>query len=98
VATVGLVVYRVLQEALTNAVRHAPGAPTAATLTVEPDEVVLVVDSAGAPGHGTGAGLRSMRERAEALGGRCDAGPGGRGWLVDARIPLRAVPWEKVTS
>ena len=89
-ATTGLAVYRILQEALTNAIKHAPGAPTTVTLTVDADTVRLAVDSAAEPGTGTGLGLVSMRERAESLGGSCQAGPGGRGWLVAATLPLAA--------
>ncbi len=77
-ATTGLAVYRILQEALTNAVKHAGGAPAAVTLTVDADTVRLVVDSAAEPGTGTGLGVVSMRERAGSIGGKCQAGPGGR--------------------
>jgi signal transduction histidine kinase len=87
-ATTGLAVYRIVQEALTNAAKHAPGAPTAVRLAVAADAVRLAVDSAAQPGAGTGMGLLSMRERAESLGGRCQAGPGGRGWLVQATLPV----------
>jgi signal transduction histidine kinase len=45
------------------------------------------VEAAGA-GAGPGLGVISMRERAESVGGSCEAGPGGRGWLVRARLPL----------
>jgi signal transduction histidine kinase len=89
-ATTGLAVYRILQEALTNAVKHAPGAPTAVRLAVDANKVQLAVDSAAQPGTGTGMGVVSMRERAESLGGRCQAGPGGRGWLVQAALPVDA--------
>jgi signal transduction histidine kinase len=89
-ATTGLAVYRILQEALTNAVKHAPGSPTAVHLTVGKTAVRLAVDSAAKPGTGAGLGVISMRERAESLGGSCEAGPGGRGWLVAARLPLAA--------
>ncbi|HEY3981410.1 MAG TPA: histidine kinase [Streptosporangiaceae bacterium] len=98
-ATVGLAFYRVLQEALTNAARHAPGAPVRAALSVTADGGVLLVDSAGPPGSGAGGGLASMRERAAALGGVCTAGPAGGaaaggsgagGWRVRAEIPLAA--------
>jgi len=89
-ATTGLAVYRIVQEALTNAARHAPGSPTAVRLAVDADAVRLAVDSAAEPGTGTGVGVLSMRERAESLGGSCQAGPGGRGWLVQATLPLDA--------
>ena len=91
-ATAGLAVYRILQEALTNAAKHAPGAPTAVRLAVGAGRVTLTADSLGEPGTGTGLGVVSMRERAESLGGTCEAGPGGRGWLVRATLPLGARP------
>jgi signal transduction histidine kinase len=87
-ATTGLAVYRILQEALTNAVKHASGAATGIHLSVDAEAVGLAVETAAQPGTGTGVGLISMRERAEALGGRCQAGPGGPGWLVQATLPL----------
>jgi signal transduction histidine kinase len=87
-ATTGLAVYRVLQEALTNAIKHAPGARTEVGIKVTTEEVRLEVDTSGAPGTGTGLGLITMRERAESVGGTCSAGPGGRGWLVSATFPL----------
>jgi signal transduction histidine kinase len=99
-ATTGLAVYRIAQEALTNAVKHAPGTPTEVRLAVSPAEVTLTADSrtARSPGAGSGTGLGlpglgllSMRERAETLGGSCETGPGGRGWLVRARLPLTGV-------
>ena len=95
-ATTGLAVYRIAQEALTNAVKHAPDAPTALRLTVDAATVTLTADSTAEPGTGTGLGLVGMRERAESLGGSCEAGPGGRGWLVRATLPvdvsLRSTP------
>ncbi len=93
-ATTGLAVYRIAQEALTNAAKHAPGAPTEVRLRVSAGEVTLTADSRAVPGKGaasgtgTGLGVISMRERAESVGGSCEAGPGGRGWLVRARLPL----------
>jgi signal transduction histidine kinase len=86
--TVGLATYRILQEALTNAVKHAPDATSTVRLDVQPDAVRLTVDSSGVPRRGTGLGLAGMRERAESLGGRFEAGPGGNGWLVRAELPL----------
>jgi signal transduction histidine kinase len=95
-ATTGLAVYRIAQEAVTNAAKHAPGAPTAVRLTVGGGRVTLTADSRAShapglgPGTGTGLGVVSMRERAESLGGTCQAGPGGQGWLVRATLPLEA--------
>jgi signal transduction histidine kinase len=86
-ATVGLATYRILQEALTNAVKHAPRATATVRITVLDDAVELSIDSSGAPQRGSGLGLIGMRERAEALGGSCTAGPGGSGWLVRAELP-----------
>src|SRR5580693_3068473 len=87
-ATTGLAVYRIVQEALTNAVKHAPGSPTEVRLAVGAGSVTLsartltartlAADSHAGPGTGTGLGVVSMRERAESLGGTCEAGPGGR--------------------
>jgi len=93
-ATTGLAVYRIAQEALTNAAKHAPGVPTEVRLRVSAGEVTLTADSRAVPskgasaGAGPGLGVISMRERAESVGGSCEAGPGGRGWLVRARLPL----------
>ncbi|HVX44789.1 MAG TPA: histidine kinase [Mycobacteriales bacterium] len=87
-ATTGLAAYRICQEALTNAVKHAPGAPITVDLSVDDARVRLSVDSAGKPLSGSGVGRHSMRDRAEAVGGVCTAGPGGRGWLVQATLPL----------
>jgi len=62
--------------------------PLAVTLAVGPANALLTVDSAAEPGSGSGLGIVSMRERAESIGGSCQAGPGGSGWLVDAVLPL----------
>jgi len=88
-ATAGLAAYRILQESLTNAARHAPGAATVVRVEVGATETRLTVDSAGAPGaERPGAlGILSMRERSEALGGRLSAGPLGSGWRVEAVLP-----------
>ena len=87
-AVTGLAMYRIVQESLTNAAKHAPGASVVVGVDVGPARVMVTVDSAGSPGHGSGLGLLSMHERASALGGTCRAGPGGRGWLVRAELPL----------
>ena len=85
--------YRLLQEALTNVLKHS--AAGAATVRVEgsADAVVLEVSDpgperpAGAVASG-GHGLIGMRERVALFGGRLEAGPAGRGWRVRAELPL----------
>jgi signal transduction histidine kinase len=86
-ATTGLALYRVVQEALTNAVKHAAGWPVDVEVCADGTHTELVVESGGPPGQGSGLGLTSMRERAVSVGGICEAGPGGRGWLVRAEFP-----------
>lgn len=98
---VATTVYRVVQEALTNVVLHAPDA-TNVTITVDNDDLsrvsVEVTDDAPTAAsaatwltHGGGHGLVGMRERVEALGGTLHAGPGGgSGWAVRATLPLPA--------
>jgi signal transduction histidine kinase len=86
--TTGSTVYRIVQEALTNAARHAAGSIVLIRVAVEHRQVDVQIESGGRPGQGAGLGLSTMRERAEAVGGTCRAGPGGRGWLVHARLPL----------
>lgn len=92
---VGICLFRVAEEALTNARRHAPEATTDVALTVDGDHVTLVVESLGpvlAPhaddGDRARFGLVGMRERMTAVGGRLDAGPTPTGWLVRCRAPL----------
>lgn len=97
-ATGGLAVYRILQEALTNVVRHTPRATAHVCLAVIDDGVRLVVDSVDSgraadlsPGP-VGAGIRGMRERAEALGGQLTTGPVRGGWRVEATLPVLLAP------
>jgi signal transduction histidine kinase len=86
--------YRLVQEGLTNAMKHAPGSKVALRLSVRADalEIELRDSGAKAPSElattGSGLGLAGMRERIEALGGRLDAGPiSGGGWRLHARVP-----------
>ncbi len=86
----GLVVYRVVQESLNNAARHAPGAATRVVVAVGGEAVDVEVVDAGGPAHDSGpagVGLVGMRERVEAVGGKLDAGPTGGGWRVRAHVP-----------
>jgi signal transduction histidine kinase len=91
---VALAVYRIVQESLTNVVRHA--GRVGATVDLRHDRGDLYVDVVNEGGaasatfsEGTGAGLAGMRERAIALGGSLDAGPRpGGGFAVSARLPL----------
>jgi signal transduction histidine kinase len=89
--TAGATVYRIVQEALTNATRHALGSPVVVRVAAADSGVEVYVDTAGPPGSGSGMGLANMVERARALGGTCTAGPGpgGNGWLVHASLPAR---------
>ncbi|MGY1809617.1 sensor histidine kinase [Blastococcus sp. SYSU D00669] len=91
-AGVGLSAYRIAQQALANAVRHAPGAAVRLELTPRDGALRLSVVNGpgGTPGTpGAGVGLLGMRERAELHGGRLDAGPtGDGGFAVVAELPL----------
>ncbi|MES0832593.1 sensor histidine kinase [Nocardiopsis tropica] len=89
-------VYRVVQESLANARRHAPGAPVRLTVAADRDTGRLLLEVVngpgtrpGAAGAGTGLGVVGMRARADALGGELDAGPtADGGFRVLAAVPL----------
>ncbi len=93
---VDLAGYRVIQESLSNARRHAPGATVTIHVGVDHEAVRLEVRNDDAPagslpsaGGAGGFGLLGMRERVELLGGSLDAGPlRGGGWRVRAVLPL----------
>ncbi|MFF5142606.1 sensor histidine kinase [Streptomyces sp. NPDC013157] len=95
---VQLTVYRIVQEALTNTLKHAgPGTSAEVTVTVAAGEVrVRVADTGAAPepsegtGGATGHGLVGIRQRAAMYGGTVVAGPreGGPGWLVDVALDV----------
>jgi len=91
--SVGAAAYRIAQESVTNAVRHARHATrVVVTVTGEPDCVRMTVCDDGDPvpvAHGRdGYGVVGMTERASLLGGTVDAGPSpGRGWVVTALLP-----------
>ena len=86
-ATTGATVYRIVQESLTNAARHAPGSNVQVHVAASDGQIDVDIESSGSPGNGSGMGLISMKERAEAVGGTLHAGPGGDGWLVHASLP-----------
>jgi signal transduction histidine kinase len=94
---VEVAVYRIVQEALTNARRHAPGAAVDVELDFGDDALRLRVRDNG-PGppaqpseHAAGHGLLGMRERATAVGGElCTGAAQGGGFLVQARLPTGA--------
>jgi DNA-binding NarL/FixJ family response regulator/two-component sensor histidine kinase len=91
--------YSIVQEALTNALRHAGPATASVTLAHEPERLLLDIADDGrgcaasgdAPTPGRGHGITGMRERALALGGELDAGPDpAGGFRVHATLPLEA--------
>ncbi|MFB9202069.1 histidine kinase [Nonomuraea spiralis] len=89
-ASVDLAGYRILQEGLTNALKHGE-APVVVSLTYDPGEVLLTIENQvgrrGARLPGSGAGLIGMRERASLVGGFFEAGPRGDGWRIAAAFP-----------
>lgn len=97
-AGVGVAVYRISQEALANAARHAPRARTVLGLELTDGTVSIAVETRGPIAAAPTTelerprfGLVGMRERATALGGAFAAGPTAEGWRVTCRLPLDAV-------
>ena len=90
-APVDLAAYRIVQEALTNAVRHAGSATATVIVRYDTDHVVVEVNDDGKGAEvAEGNGIRGMRERAATLGGTLAASPRpGGGFLVRASLPLR---------
>ncbi|WP_410591931.1 sensor histidine kinase [Amycolatopsis sp. lyj-23] len=83
-------VYRILQECLTNAVRHAGRVPVAVAVEVAAHELVARVTNplgSGSRRSGGGRGVRGMAERVAVLGGEFSAGPVGGRWEVVVRVP-----------
>jgi signal transduction histidine kinase len=90
-AGLDLSAYRIVQEALTNAIKHADAslAEVRVRRTLDGVELEVVDDGAGPVGNGRGQGLIGMRERASLLGGEVEAGPNpGGGFRVRAKLPL----------
>jgi signal transduction histidine kinase len=96
-APVELAAYRIIQESLTNALKHAAPGEVSVMLDQNPKELIVSVHSpydntagSSAPGSrapGAGAGLIGMRERAQLLDGTFEAGPDGTVWRVRAVLP-----------
>ena len=87
---VDLSAYRIIQEALTNVLKHAGPATATVSLAYGADDLTLAVTDTGAGGHvnGTGHGLVGIRERVAVVGGEVEAGPGpDGGFAVRARLP-----------
>ncbi len=96
-ADAGLALYRAAQEAVTNARKHAPGAPVSIRLDFGPQSTTLMVTNGrnpegdpvgGLTATGGGFGLQGMRERIELLGGRVIAEPSQLGWTVQVAVPV----------
>jgi signal transduction histidine kinase len=92
--TAGLALYRIVQESLTNAAKHAPGMPIEISIDVQRDRtcirVINVLTDAAAPkiaARSNGLGLWGMKERAALLGGSVSVGADDRSWIVDAIVP-----------
>lgn len=89
--------YRILQEALTNTIRHAKASTADVRISYRPDALSIEVSDDGRsqpvpPTRGHGHGLRGMRERVAVIGGNFEAGaaPDGAGFRVSARLPIPA--------
>ncbi|MEV6167396.1 histidine kinase [Streptomyces sp. NPDC051954] len=84
--------YRILQESLTNVLRHAGAVPVRVRIAVAEGTLGLEVRNpltAEIPGPGRGSGLRGIRERAALLGGSAQTGPDQGDWQVHVELPLR---------
>lgn len=93
-ATVDQAAYRIIQEALTNVVRHGDGAPATVRLDRSPQRMVVEICDVGAgpaPPLVEGSGILGMRERAQAVGGTLSVSQSGSEFRVRAELPL-AVP------
>jgi signal transduction histidine kinase len=93
-AGIELSAYRIVQEALTNVVKHAGGAPARIVLSYGADSLEITVRDEGSgparPGLGGGHGLVGMRERVAMYGGRLEAGPArSGGYAVRVELPVR---------
>jgi signal transduction histidine kinase len=97
-ADVAFMVRRIVQEAITNAAKHAPGSRVAVQVAFQPSSLDVTVIDDGRPadvepsvlaGSGGGYGLEGMRERAALIGAHLSAGPQDCGWQVHLSVPDR---------
>jgi signal transduction histidine kinase len=89
--------YRIIQEGVTNAARHAGDAPMRVRVAVGSERLEVELTNplgggAGGGAEGGGRGLVGVRERVAALRGRVSAGPEGSSWRMRVELPLRPVP------
>ncbi|GAA3036876.1 Signal transduction histidine kinase [Actinokineospora globicatena] len=89
-AAVDLTAYRIVQESLTNAVKHAAGANVLLRINRSSDTLIVEVtsDRPAGPPNPAGAGLLGMSERVDAVHGTLSAGPVEGGWRVRAEFPV----------
>lgn len=93
----GLTAYRLVQEGLTNALRHAPGAAIDLRVDWAPDHLTITIENAAGgeaestAAPGSGFGLLGLRERVELYGGTLDYGLTDDVWGVRARLPVATV-------
>jgi signal transduction histidine kinase len=92
---VDLAAYRVVQEALTNTIKHAPGSEVSVVIGYAEDSLEIVIADTGGkrdavPAEGNGSGLIGLRERLAVYGGELTAGPTlAGGYRIKARVSWR---------
>jgi signal transduction histidine kinase len=88
-SSTGEAAYRIVQEALTNVLRHAGGSAAWVSIRVGRHVAIVVHNRLAAPASdpAEGNGLRGLRERAAAVGGHVQLGPDADGWTVRAELP-----------
>jgi signal transduction histidine kinase len=90
-AAVGLALYRITQESLSNIAKHSPDSQSTVRLAISATSATLTVVNrlpAAVAAASEGRGVRGMRQRVQLLGGTIDVGPSDDGWLVRAAIPV----------
>jgi signal transduction histidine kinase len=88
---IDLSAYRIVQEGLTNALKHARASRADVTVRYEPDELQIEVRDNGegsSTSDGLGHGLVGIRERVKIYGGEMTAGANGSGFVLSTRLPL----------